>query len=72
MNFWSHVTFSSELGPQVATTVSALDGGGKAEISDLQVKVLVKEHVLRLQITVSYSFLMDVVKSFNQLLEVKS
>ena len=72
MNFGGHVAFSSQLSSQVATAVSALNGCGKAEISNLQVEVLVIENVLGLKITMGYSFLVNVVEAFNQLLEIKS
>jgi len=72
MNFRSHVTLSTELGLQRSATISSGNGGCETEVSNLEIEYLIEEDVLWFEISVCHTFLMHVVKTFDQLSEIKS
>lgn len=72
MDLGSHVRRSSELGLKHAVSCLTFGRCGKAEISDLQVEVAVEHKILWLKIAMHETGAMQVVESFDQLLEVES
>jgi len=51
-------------------TVVSLEGSGKSEVGNFYVEVCGEEDVLRLQISVSDAFIVNVVYTFDHLTEV--
>ena len=72
MNFWSHVTFSTELGLQSSTSVPTGYWCCKTKIGNLEIEYLIEEDVFWFKISVSDTLLMYVVKSLNELSEIES
>lgn len=72
VNLWCHVTLSSQLCLQSTASILAYNWGCEPKVSNLQIEVLVIQHILRLQISVCDTFLMNIVKSFYDLFEIKS
>ena len=65
-----HVVLRSEPGVQEARAVSAFHRTGEAEVRNLQIKVVVEQKILRLQISVSDAIRVAVVEALKRLLEV--
>jgi len=66
-DFGSHVAEGSEHSLELARAVSAFNRCGEAEVSDLDVEVLVEEDVLGLEISVADAVGVQVVKALEDL-----
>lgn len=71
-DFWGHVRGGTDHGVVKAATVSSCELGCKAEIDDLQIVILVKQDVFRLEITMAETVRMKVMKTHQNLFEVCS
>ena len=69
-DFGGHVAGRAQIRVQRTLAVTAHDGRGKAEINDLQVVLLIEEHILRLEIAMASALLVEVVERVQQLREV--
>lgn len=69
-DLWSHIAFSSQLGPEDASAVLALEEGGEAEVSDLEDEEVREQQILRLDVSVRISLLMHVMEAVHHLVEV--
>jgi len=72
MDFGCHVALSAELGLASARTILSSDRRCEAEVSNLKVELVVEQHVLGLQVSVSDASLMDVVEAVKKLPEVEA
>lgn len=61
-NLRGHVSLGSEDSVEITTSVTALDRGSETKISDFNVEFVVKQDILRFQVTMGSSFRMDVVQ----------
>lgn len=68
----SHVVQGTQLGVEVASTVSALDWCGEAKVSDFESVVAIEKQILWLEVSVSKALLMAVVKTIHEFLEIVS
>ena len=72
MDFWCHVVECTELGVEIASTISSLDWSSKTEICYLENVVLIEEKVLWFEISVRESVLMAVIETAHELFKVVS
>jgi hypothetical protein len=69
VDFWSHVEGGSQVGPLHPASVVSFKWRSESEIGNFDVVVGTEENVLRLEISVSDSSLVNVVNTFNHLTE---
>lgn len=72
MDFRSHVALGSELSFAVSRTITSSNGSGKTKISDFKIEIMAIKNVLWLQISVSNTFLVDIIKTIEELSEVET
>ena len=72
MDFRGHIVASAKLGMKITRSISTSHGASETEIGNLQLEVFVKQQVLRLEVAVSHSIAMAVVKALKSLFEVIS
>ena len=70
MDFWCHVPKSSEGSLEVSGAVSALDRGSEPEINDFGIELRIQHNILWLQVSVSDSLLMAMVKALSHLFKI--
>lgn len=72
VNLWSHIVQCSKLSFEESFSILAVNWSCESEVSDLKSKVLVKEHVLWFQISMSISLSIHIFKPIHELFEVVS
>lgn len=67
-----HIALSTKLCLTRSRSIATSERSGEAEVGNLEVKLLIKKYVFGLQVSMSDSALMNVIKSIDKLLEVEA
>lgn len=72
MDLWCHVIDCPKVSIEVSLSMSSFNRCSKPKVCNFQIIIIIEQQILWLQITMCESFVVAMIKSVHQLLEVVS